>query len=103
VSRSEETRQHLVELLDDPHPHFRLSVIAALEELAGRKVRSALNAQLSREDDGRVVRRVKEALRRLDSGSSNRETLDRFVELERELNSLKGRLARVEADGQNRK
>lgn len=103
VSRSEETRLHLVELLDDPHPHFRLSVVAALEELAGRKVRNALSARLSRETDGRVVRRIKEALRRLDGGSSNRETLDRLAELERELNSLKGRLAHVEAERQKRK
>ena len=89
---------------EDGHSGLGLGLeLAALEELGGRKVRNALNARLSRESDGRVVRRIKEALRRLDSGSSHRETLDRLSELERELNALKGRLAHAEAEREKRK
>lgn len=97
LSRNADTRSHLGQLLLDPHPHFRMGVVAALEEFGDGKARGMLAGQLDRETDGRVVRRIREAIAKLDRGRSNREVLDKVAELDRKLTELQARLSTLEA------
>lgn len=97
LSRNADTRSHLGQLLLDPHPHFRMGVVAALEEFGDGKARGMLAGQLDRETDGRVVRRIREAIAKLDRGRSNREVLDKVAELDRKLSELQARLSTLEA------
>jgi aminopeptidase N len=97
LSKGEDTRLHLAELLDDPDPHLRLSVVRALEELGDRRVRGILSRALERDTDGRVVRRIREAIRRLDSTRSQRELLDKVAEMQKDLAEMQGRLSVLEA------
>jgi aminopeptidase N len=98
LSDSKQTRQELEDLLDDADPHFRISVVDALAHLGDTKARGALRRALERELDGRVARRLREALRDIgDSGSIERKRLGDDVEtLRGELRELKTRLARLE-------
>ena len=59
------------------------------------KSRALLQRHLNRETDGRVKRRVEEALRAL-APKGNRATTEKLSKLERELNALKARLAMLE-------
>ncbi|HEV8547846.1 MAG TPA: M1 family aminopeptidase [Polyangiaceae bacterium] len=99
LSDSRRTREHLEELLDDRDPHFRISVIDALRELGDTKARGALRRALERELDGRVTRRLREALRDLgEAGAHERKRLGDELETVRgELAELKQRLAKLEA------
>ena len=99
LSDSRKTREHLQDLLEDEDPHLRIDVVGALESLGDPKARGALNVQLSRELDGRVARRIREALRRMgDSGAAERKRVaDEMESLKGELEELKTRLARMEA------
>jgi aminopeptidase N len=97
LARNADTRSHLEQLLQDPHPHFRMGVVAGLEEVGDTKSRGILATQLERETDGRVVRRIREAMTKLDRGRPNREVLDKIAKLERNLTDLQGRLATLEA------
>ncbi len=56
-------REHLEDLLDDKDPHLKIDVVAALQSLGDLKSRGALHRAKERELDGRVVRRLREALR----------------------------------------
>lgn len=102
LARTADTRAHLRKLLDDRHPHFRMAVVAALEEMGDTKSRGILVGQLERDTDGRVVRRIREALAKLDRSRPNREMLDKIAELERNVTELQGRLATMEAKKKGR-
>jgi aminopeptidase N len=98
LSDSKKTREHLVRLLEDGDPHFRIAVIDALASLGDARARGPLRAALERELDGRVARRLREALR--DSGESapkeQKRLGDELESLRGELIALKGRLAVLE-------
>jgi aminopeptidase N len=89
------TREALEELLDDADPHLRIDVVRALVELADPKARPALTRRLGHEDDGRVKRRIREALRDL-AGTARQE----HERLQSDLDKLRGEhatlLSRVE-------
>ncbi len=98
LSDSRETRRELEDLLDDRDPHFRITVVDALLTLGDTKARGALRRALDRELDGRVARRLREALRDLgESGSTERKRLgDELESLRGELAELKTRFAKIE-------
>ena len=98
LSDSKQTRQHLEDLLDDTDPHFRIAVVDALVQLGDTKARGPLRRALQRELDGRVARRLREALRDIgEAGSAERKRLGDDVEtLRSELRELKTRLAKLE-------
>src|SRR5450432_2638241 len=100
ISDGRKVREHLEELLDDKDPHLKIDVVAALQSLGGAKSRGPLHRAKERELDGRVVRRLREALR--DLGDSNvaaeRKRLNEELENVRgELSEVKARLSKVEA------
>jgi aminopeptidase N len=99
LSDSRRTREHLEDLLDDRDPHFRIAVTDALVQLGDTKARGALRRALERELDGRVVRRLREALRDIGEASAQdrRRMGDDLETLRGELSELKQRLAKVEA------
>ena len=101
LSKTDETRATLTDLLKDAHPHFRLSVVGALEELGDPRVRGILARQLGRETDGRVVRRIREAVQRLSTAQPQKEHVDQLLRLEKDLNELKARLVTLEAHKHN--
>jgi aminopeptidase N len=98
LSDSKQTRRHLEDLLDDKDPHFRIAVVEALVQLGDVKARGPLRRALERELDGRVTRRLREALRDIgEAGSGERKRLGDDVEtLRGELHELKTRLAKLE-------
>jgi aminopeptidase N len=77
-------REALEELLDDIDPYLRVDVVRALVEMGDVKGRAALALRLPREDDGRVRRRIREALHELAGRGKERET-----ELRDELDKLR--------------
>jgi aminopeptidase N len=98
LSDSRDTRRHLEDLLDDQDPHFRISVIDALLALGDAKARGALRRALDRELDGRVARRLREALRDIgEAGATDRKRLaDDLDNVRGELAELKTRFAKLE-------
>jgi aminopeptidase N len=100
LSDDRKAREHLEALLEDKDPHFRISVIRALELLGDVRARGALRRNLDRETDGRVARRLREALRGLGQTptTEQRRTADELEQLQRELTELKTRLSKLEAD-----
>jgi len=98
LSDDREVREHLEDLLDDEDPHFRISVVRALEVLADTRSRGALRRRLDREFDGRVARRIREALRTLGQSptAEQKRMADEIEQLKRDLGELKVRLAKVE-------
>jgi aminopeptidase N len=98
LSDSRVTRRHLEDLLDDADPHFRITVVDALVTLGDSRARASLRRALEHELDGRVVRRLREALRDIgETGSSERKRLgDDLENLRGELGELKTRLAKME-------
>jgi hypothetical protein len=103
LSDSRAVRERLEELLDDPHPLFRADVAEALATLGQSSVRHALERRLARERDGRVSRKLREVLRQLEHGDSQRELRDKVERLERSLNEALGRLSTLEGLNQKRK
>jgi aminopeptidase N len=101
LSDDRRARERLEELLDDPDPHVRIAVIAALESLGRRESMAALRQCLEREGDGRVRRRAREALKALGtsaSGTSQR-LQDDLESVRGELAELKTRLSKLESRG----
>jgi aminopeptidase N len=98
LSDSRKSREHLTDLLDDADPHFRVAVVDALISLGDARARGALRRALEHELDGRVTRRIREALRDLgDGGAADRKRLgDELETLRGELAELKGRVAVAE-------
>ncbi len=97
LSDDKKTRQHLEDLLDDPHPHVRLDVASALGQLEQKEARAALERHLGREKDPRVIRRVREILRDLGQQETHRDLKDKVSQLERQLNEVLGRVNALEA------
>ena len=100
LSEGRKVREHLEELLEDKDPHLKIDVVAALQSLGDPKARGALHRAKERELDGRVVRRLREALRDLSDGNSAAEKKrvnDELENVRSELAELKARLSKVEA------
>jgi aminopeptidase N len=102
---SRKVREHLEDLLDDDDPHLRIDVVSALLSVGDARARGALRRRLDHELDGRVTRRIREALRDLgDSLVTERKRLSDDLEaLRSELTEMKTRLSRVEARGKKEK
>jgi aminopeptidase N len=99
ISDSRKVREHLEDLLDDKDPHLKIDVVAALQALGDTKSRSALHRAKDRELDGRVVRRLREALRDMGEHKTAAERKRLGDELENvrgELSELKARLSKLE-------
>jgi aminopeptidase N len=99
LSSDRKVREALEELLESSDPYLRVDVVRALLEVGDVKARGPLSRQLERELDGRVRRRIREALRDL-GGSGKRETERLREELEslrNEHGELKARLSKLEA------
>jgi len=100
ISEGRKVREHLEDLLDDKDPHLKIDVVAALQALGDPKSRSALHRAKERELDGRVVRRLREALRDMGEHKTvaERKRLnDELEQVNRELSELKARLSKIEA------
>lgn len=99
LSTDRVAREALEDLLDDRDPHLRADVARALVELGDPKSRAALAARLEREDDGRVRRQLREALRDLDGGPrKEQERLrDELEKLRVAHAELAAKVARLEA------
>jgi aminopeptidase N len=92
-------RETLEDLLESADPYLRVDVVRALADLGDTKARGALHRQLDRDLDGRVRRRIREALRDL-GGAGKRETdrlRDELEGLRNDHAELKARLGKIEA------
>jgi len=98
LSDSRKVRLHLEDLLDDTDPYLRIDVVRALVRMGDLKARAALQKRLDRETDGRVERRLREALRELTSTAKPAHT-DEVEGLKGELAELKARMSKLEAKG----
>ncbi|HWZ93075.1 MAG TPA: M1 family aminopeptidase [Polyangiaceae bacterium] len=100
LSDGRKVREHLEDLLEDKDPHLKIDVVAALQNLGDVKARGALHRAKERELDGRVVRRLREALRDLSEPHTNTERKrvnDELENVRTELSELKARLSKIEA------
>jgi aminopeptidase N len=99
LGEGRKTREQLEDLLDDKDPHFKIDVVSALTTLGDGKSRGAMRRALDRELDGRVSRRLREALRDMgDSPTAEKKRLnDELESVKDELTELKNRLAKLEA------
>jgi len=98
LGEGRKTREQLEDLLDDKDPHFKIDVVAALSSLGDGKSRGAMRRALDRELDGRVSRRLREALRDMgDTPTAEKKRLnDELESVKDELTELKNRLAKLE-------
>jgi aminopeptidase N len=83
ISEHKKVRRCLEDLLDDPDPHLRIDVIGALEAFGDARSRGELQRRLAHELDGRVARRLREALRDMGHGA-------RSASVWREISSAQG-------------
>jgi len=100
ISEGRKVREHLEDLLDDKDPHLKIDVVAALQSLADPKSRGALHRAKERELDGRVVRRLREALRDMGEHKSvaeRKRLSDELDNVRGEVSELKARLSKLEA------
>ncbi len=100
ISEGRKVREHLEDLLDDKDPQLKIDVVAALQVLGDLKSRGPLHRAKERELDGRVVRRLREALRDMGEHKSvaERKRLnDELDNVRSELGELKARLSKIEA------
>jgi aminopeptidase N len=100
ISEGRKVREHLEDLLDDQDPHLKIDVVAALQFLGDSKSRGPLHRAKERELDGRVVRRLREALRDMGEHKTvaERKRLnDELESVRNELAEVKARLSKVEA------
>jgi aminopeptidase N len=105
LSDSRAVREHLEDLLEDGDPHFRISVVRSLEVLGDPRARSALRRRLDRELDGRVARRIREALRTFGQSptAEHRRMTDEIEQLRRDLGDMKTKLSKMEESKVRRK
>ncbi len=98
LAEGRRVREHLITLLGDTDPHVRISVVAAIEELGDTKARGPLHAHLEHELEGRVIRRIKQALASLggDKKRDIRKLREETEKLRDELGELKTRLSKLE-------
>lgn len=102
ISDERRVQRCLVDLLDDDDPHLRVDVVNALEQIGDPRSRGALSRRLAHELDGRVARRIREALRDLgDSSARERRRVNEELEtVKNELAELKVRLTKLEGGKQ---
>jgi len=81
-----EVTDHLAHLLDDPWFRVRLEAAVALGELLDPKAVGPLERLIERELDGRVKRRAREAVRKIQAG---REASDDFRRLREDVDKLR--------------
>jgi aminopeptidase N len=101
ISDGRKVREHLEDLLDDKDPHLKIDVVAALQALGDVKSRSALHRAKERELDGRVVRRLREALRDMGehkTAAERKRLNDELENVRSELSELKARLSKLEVN-----
>lgn len=98
LADTRKVRLHLEDLLDDADPHLRIDAVNALATLGDPRSRGPLRRALERDLDGRVARRIREALRDLgEAGSTERKRISDDVEsLRNELQELQVRLTKLE-------
>lgn len=98
LTDTRKVRQHLEDLLDDADPHLRIDAVNALVSLGDPRSRGPLRRALEHELDGRVARRIREALRDLgDAGATERKRITDDVEsLKNDLQELQLRLNKLE-------
>ncbi|MES1177740.1 MAG: M1 family aminopeptidase [Myxococcales bacterium] len=99
ISEGRKVREHLEDLLDDKDPHLKIDVVAALQALGDPKSRGPLHRAKERELDGRVVRRLREALRDMGEHKlvAERKRLnDELDNVRNEVQELKARLSKLE-------
>jgi aminopeptidase N len=98
LSTDRKVREALEDLLDQADPYLKVDVVRALLEIGDVKSRGPLAKQLDRELDGRVRRRIREALR--DLGAAGKKETERVREeldaLRSEHAALKARLGKLE-------
>ena len=91
----------LIGYLDDPWLRARTSAVSALQELKDEKAIPALSLHISRELDGRVVRRCREAIsaigRGKDRGDDVKKLRDELEKMQEENRKLRDRLDKLEA------
>jgi aminopeptidase N len=92
-------REALEELLEDADPYLRIDVVRALVEMGDAKSRSALSRSLDREQDGRVRRRLREALHEIGARSKEvqAELRDEIDKLKTEQAELGAKMKKLEA------
>ncbi|HVK64498.1 MAG TPA: M1 family aminopeptidase [Polyangium sp.] len=99
LSTDRKVREALEDLLDQADPYLKVDVVRALLDIGDTKSRGPLSRQLERELDGRVRRRIREALR--DLGGAGKREAERLREdleaLRGEHAELKARLGKLEA------
>jgi len=105
LSDSRKARLHLEDLLDDADPHLRIDVVNALAGLGDSRSRGPLRRALERDLDGRVARRIREALRDIgEAGASERRRVsDDLESMKNELSELQLRLTKLEQKKQAKK
>ncbi len=105
LGEGRKTREQLEDLLDDKDPHFKIDVVSALSALGDGKSRPAMRRALDRELDGRVSRRLREALRDMgDAPTQERKRVnDELESVREELLELKNRLAKIEGKKKDEK
>ncbi len=96
-SDDRQSRERLEELLDDADPHLRIDVVDALVEQGQAAALAPLTRREAREPDDRVVRRLREARRSLESAGQAAlgRVTDELEELKRRLRELELGVARV--------
>jgi aminopeptidase N len=99
LTTSRAVREHIEQLLDAETPLLRVAAVEALAEMGDAKSRPPLARRLERELDGRVRRRIREALRDLGAKGRNelRRLRDEIDELRRAHDELRVRLGKLEA------
>ena len=101
LSDTRKVREHLEGLLDDADPHFRISPSCALSSSSVTRARGVRSGQrLDTEFDGRVARRIREALKGFGQSptAEQRRAADELEQLKRDLGEMKTRLSKIEAD-----
>lgn len=98
LSDAREVRLHLEDLLDDGDPLLRIAVVNALETMGDPRSHKSLRERLDHESDGRVARRLREALRDLggSAGAERKRMADDLETLRSELTEIKLRLSKLE-------
>ena len=93
--------EFLIDLVDDPWLRARNSAIGALQELKDEKAIPALSRQMTRDLDGRAVRRCREAIAAIrqgkDRGDDVRKLREELEKLQEENRKLSDRLDKMEA------
>jgi aminopeptidase N len=92
-------REALEELLDDADPYLRIDVVRALVEMGDNKSRTALARRLDREHDGRVRRRIREAMHEIGTRAKELQTelRDEIDKLKTEQAELGAKMKKLEA------